>query len=61
MSEDHPLLPLVKAYADLLKLPVEESWWPGVISNFELGMAMAALVDEFPLADEAEPAAVYEV
>lgn len=50
---------LMEAAADLLQLPLEEAFRPGVLTNLEVARRMAALVEAFPLDDEAEPAPVY--
>lgn len=50
---------LMEAAADLLQLPLEEAFRPGILTNLEVARRMAALVEAFPLDDEAEPAPVY--
>ena len=50
---------LMEAAADLLQLPIEEAFRPGVLTNLEVARRMAALIEAFPLDDEAEPAPVY--
>jgi hypothetical protein len=50
---------LVAANAEALHLNIKPAWLPGVIFNLGLIMRMAALVDEFPLADDAEMAPLY--
>jgi hypothetical protein len=42
-----------------LGLPIEDAWKPAVRANLEVSLRMAKLVDEFPLADETEPASVF--
>jgi hypothetical protein len=53
-----------QAYVDaagrLVGLPLDPAHRPGVIANLERIAQMAALVMEFPLPDEIEPAPVYE-
>jgi hypothetical protein len=50
----------VDAVAASLSLPIEEAWKPAIRANLEVTLRLAKLVDEFPLPDEIEPAAVYE-
>jgi hypothetical protein len=50
---------LVRANALALKLPIEKSWHGGIKFNLKLILRMAALVDEFPLADDVEPGPVF--
>jgi 1-carboxybiuret hydrolase subunit AtzG-like len=50
---------LVAAAAGALGLPTDSAWKTSVILNIQLIMRHAALVDEFPLPDEAEPAPVF--
>jgi hypothetical protein len=50
---------LIMATAQELKLPLEPAWRPGVKFNLNLILRIAALVDEFPLPDDAEPAPVF--
>jgi hypothetical protein len=50
---------LVTAGAQALGLPLDPAWRDGVIGNLRLILRHAALVDEFPLPDDAEPAAVF--
>ena len=50
---------LVTASAKALGLPIDPAWQPGVTFNLRLILRLAALVDEFPLPDDAEPAPVF--
>jgi hypothetical protein len=47
---------LVTASAKALGLPIDPAWQPGVTFNLRLILRLAALVDEFPLPDDAQPA-----
>jgi hypothetical protein len=50
---------LVTAAGEALGLSIEPSWQAGVTFNLQLLFKHAALVDQFPLPDEAEPAPVF--
>jgi hypothetical protein len=50
---------LVAAYERELKLPIAPAWRAGVKSNLRVILLQAALVDQFPLPDEIEPAPVF--
>ncbi len=50
---------LIAASAQALALPIDPAWQPGVRFNLQLILAHAARVDEFPLADDSEPAPVF--
>ena len=50
---------LVAAAGEALALPMQTSWHAGVTFNLQLLLKHAALVDQFSLADETEPAAVF--
>jgi hypothetical protein len=50
---------LVEAGARALGLPFDAAWHAGIKFNLQLILHHAALVDEFPLLDDAEPAPVY--
>ena len=50
---------LVAANAQALGLDIKPAWRQGVIFNLGLIMRIAALVDEFPLPDDAETAPIY--
>jgi hypothetical protein len=50
---------LVVAASQALALPMEASWHSGVAFNLQLLFKHAALVDEFSLPDDAEPAPVF--
>ena len=52
---------LVAEAARALGLPIDPAWEAGVTFNLQLIMRHAALVDEFALSDEAEPAPVFRV
>lgn len=49
----------ITASARVLALPVEAAWYPTIRSNLEVTFRLAALVAEFSLSDEAEPAPVF--
>ena len=49
----------VDAAAALIGLPIDPAHRPGVVLNMERIAQMAALVMEFPLPDEIEPAPVF--
>jgi hypothetical protein len=50
---------LVAADAQALALPMDPSWHAGVTLNLQLLLKHAALIDEFSLTDDAEPAPVF--
>jgi hypothetical protein len=50
---------LVTSSAKALGLSIDPAWQPGVTFNLRLILRLAALVDEFPLPDDAEPAPVF--
>lgn len=50
---------LVTASAEALSLPIDPAWGHGVKFNVQLILRLAALVDEFPLADDTEPGPVF--
>jgi 1-carboxybiuret hydrolase subunit AtzG-like len=50
---------LVAAAARALGLKMDPAWEASVVFNFQLIMRHAALVDELPLLDDAEPAPVF--
>jgi hypothetical protein len=49
----------IASVAKALELPIEDAWKPAVRANLEVSLRLAKLVDEFPLADETEPASVF--
>ncbi len=60
MSDDNEIYAWIRSSATMLKLPLEPAWLPAVKANVEVTFRLAALIDEFPLPDEIEPASVYE-
>jgi hypothetical protein len=50
---------IIRAGTQALRLPLEPAWYGGVKFNLQLIMRLAALVDEFPLPDAAEPGPVF--
>jgi Protein of unknown function (DUF4089) len=50
---------LVTASAQALGLTIDPAWQANVTFNLQLILRYAALVDEFPLPDDAEPAPVF--
>lgn len=51
---------LVDAAAKTMRLPIEPAWKPAIKANLQVSLRLAALVEEFELPDEAEPAPVFE-
>jgi phage gp29-like protein len=50
----------IDAAALALDLPVEPQWLPAIKANLQVTLRQAALVTEFALPDDAEPAPVFE-
>jgi hypothetical protein len=55
-----PLDGLIAAAVEALDLPFESAWRPAIKANLEVTLRQAALVTEFPLPDDAEPAPVFQ-
>jgi len=51
---------LVDAAARVLALPIEPEWKPAIRANLQITLRLAAVVAEFELPDEAEPAPIFE-
>jgi hypothetical protein len=60
MTDRDSLDDYIAAAARALAVPIEPGWKPAVRANLEVTLRLAALVAEFPLPDEAEPAPVFE-
>jgi len=56
---DETLDAYIEAAARALSLPIEPEWKPAIRANLQATLKHAALVDELPLPDEAEPAPVF--
>jgi len=54
-----PLDDFIDAAARALDLPLEPAWRPAVKANLLVTLRQAALVSEFILPDDAEPAPVF--
>ncbi len=54
-----PLDQFVRAAAHALGLPLEPPWLAAVTANLEANLRFAAMVSEFPLPEESEPAPVF--
>ena len=50
----------IDAAAQVLELPLDPAWKPGVRANLEVTFKLAAFVAAFELPDEAEPTPVFE-
>jgi 1-carboxybiuret hydrolase subunit AtzG-like protein len=50
---------MIAASAQALGLTLDPAWQAGIKSNLQLVLRHAALIDEFPLPDDAEPAPVF--
>ena len=55
-----PLDDFIAAAAAALDLPVEPQWQPAIKANLGVILRQAALVGDFALPDDAEPAPVFE-
>ena len=49
----------IAASARVLALPVEPAWYPTIRFNLEVTFRLAALVADYPLPDDSEPAPVF--
>jgi hypothetical protein len=56
---DNNLDPLIAASAKALDLPVDPAWHAAIRFNLDVTFRLAALVADFPLPDDAEPAPVF--
>jgi hypothetical protein len=54
-----PLDDYIAASARVLALPVKAEWQPAVKANLDVTLKHAALVAEFELPDDAEPAPIF--
>lgn len=59
-TEKDALDTYIDAAAEALALPVEPAWRPAVKANLQVTLRLAAVVAQFELPDEAEPAPVFE-
>ena len=60
MADDtDPLLIAIEAGSKMLGLTIAPDWLPSVRANLEVSLRLAALVDEFPLTDDHEPASIF--
>jgi Protein of unknown function (DUF4089) len=59
-ADDTHLDTFIGAASEALDLPVEPEWKPAVKANLAVTLRLGALVAEFELPDEAEPAPVFE-
>ena len=57
---DETLDAYIEAATRALSLPIEPEWKPAIRANLQATLKHAALVDQFPLPDEAEPAPVFK-
>ena len=55
-----PLDDFIAAAAAALDLPLDPAWKVSVKANLEVTLKLAAMVAEFPLPDEAEPAPIFK-
>lgn len=56
---DPKLDDFITAAARVLDLPLEQEWQDAIKANLEVTLRHAAMVAEFALPDEAEPAPIY--
>jgi hypothetical protein len=56
---DQNLDSLIAASAQALDLSVDPAWHPAIRFNLDVTFRFAALVADFPLPDDAEPAPVF--
>ena len=49
----------IAASARVLGLPADRAWYPAIRFNLEVTFRLAAIVADYPLPDDAEPAPVF--
>jgi hypothetical protein len=59
-TDEDALDEFIDAAAHALGIPVEPQWKPGIKANLQVTLRVAAMVADFELPDEAEPAPVFE-
>ena len=59
MANPDPLDDFIVASAQTLGLPMKPDWLPAVRVNLDVTLKHAALVAEFELPDDAEPAPIF--
>jgi Protein of unknown function (DUF4089) len=59
MASEEEWNEFIAVSARALALPVDPAWYPGVRSSLAITWRLAALVAEFELPDDAEPAPVF--
>ena len=59
-AHEQTLDAFVHASTAALGIPIEPEWKPGIKANLQFTLRVAAMVAEFELPDEAEPAPVFE-
>lgn len=57
---DDTLDALIDAAARAMELPVAPEWTPSIKAHLDVILRLAAVVEQFELPDEAEPAPVFE-
>jgi hypothetical protein len=60
MAKTDALEDMIDAAAHVLGLPIDPAWKDAVRHNLDINFKQAALVAEFELPDDAEPAAVFK-
>jgi hypothetical protein len=60
MATTDPLDDFIDAAARVLKLPLEPAWKPSVKAHLDVTLKHAAVVAEFELANDAEPAPIFK-
>jgi hypothetical protein len=58
---DSELDDFILAGTRVLDLPIEDTWKPAIRAHLEVSLRLAARITEFPLPDEAEPSALFQL
>jgi hypothetical protein len=59
MADPDPLDDFIMVSAPTLGLPMKKDWLPAVRANLEVTLKHAAVVAEFEMPDDAEPAPIF--
>jgi hypothetical protein len=59
MADPDPLDDFIMVSARTLGLPMKKDWLPAVRANLEVTLKHAAVVAEFEMPDDAEPAPIF--